>query len=113
MNIVANMTTRKNNEKSKHKHYLRPKLVVYNNKKNKKINFHQIKTKTKQFNLYFIRKDMAPIPYATGYLHDNKVKLVRSSEKLSFLNTINFRVINVISYQLNKKMFIYIYMGSN
>ena len=36
MNIVANMTTRKNNEKSKHKHYLRPKLVVYNNKKNKK-----------------------------------------------------------------------------
>ena len=27
-----------------------------------KSNSHQIKTKTKQFNLYFIRKDMGPVP---------------------------------------------------
>ena len=55
MKIVDNKTAIKDNKKSNNKHYLLAKLDVYNEKKilTKSIS-HQIKTKTKQVNQYFI-----------------------------------------------------------
>ena len=58
MKIVDNMTTMKDNKKSNNKHHLRPKLDVSNKKTITKSNSHQIKTETKQFNLYFLKKKM-------------------------------------------------------
>ena len=68
--------------------------------KNIKTNSHEIKTKTKQLNLYFIRKDMGLVPNLT-VPQVNKREQIRAKLKniFPFLKTINFTVINVIRYQ--------------
>ena len=45
MKIFDNKTTKKDHKKSKHKHYLRPQLGIYNKKNITKSNSHQIKPK--------------------------------------------------------------------
>ena len=45
MKVFDNRITKKDHKKSKHKHYLRPQLDVYNKKIIKKSNSHQIKPK--------------------------------------------------------------------
>ena len=67
MEVVDNRTTRKDNNKNQtiniiydqNSMSVKEKIIT-------KSNSHQIKTKTKQFNLWFIRKDMGPVPNATG-----------------------------------------------
>ena len=52
---IDNRTTGMDNKKKPNNQlYLRPKLDVYNEKNITESNSRQIKTKTKQFNLYFI-----------------------------------------------------------
>ena len=67
MKVVDNRNTRKNKNKNQTTNNIydhNPMSVI------KKIILkslsHPMKTKTKQFNIYFIRKDMGPNPNATG-----------------------------------------------
>ena len=65
-----------------------------------KSNSRKIKTKTKQFDLYFIGKEMGLVPNATGQEVDKKQEIcAKLKNTLPFLKTINFKV-NVIRYQL-------------
>ena len=64
-----------------------------------KSNSLQLKTKTKQFNPYFIRKSMSPrCDWLTGWKKEQIGAKFRNT--FPFLKTFNFTVINVIRYQL-------------
>ena len=56
-----------------------------------KSNSHQIKTKTKQFDLYFIRKYMGLVPNATGQQVHKKEQIgAMFKNTFPILKTINF-----------------------
>ena len=64
-----------------------------------KSNSHQIKTKTKQLNLYFVKKDMSPVPQCDLLTGRQKEQIgAKFKNTFPFLKTINFAVINVIRY---------------
>ena len=67
MRVVGNRTTRKNNNKNKTTNIIYDQNSMYIIERIiTKSNSHQIKTKTKQFNVFFIRKDMGLVPNSTG-----------------------------------------------
>ena len=62
MNVVDKRATRKDNNKNK------TTTIIYDQ------NSHQIKTKTKRFYLFFIKKDIGSVSNATGQQVDKKSK---------------------------------------
>ena len=101
MKVVDNGTNRKDQKKkSDNKHYLRPKLNVYNEKKKvTKSDSHQIKPK--QNNVTYISLETI-WELSSMRLNNRSEKEEKRGAKFKttflFLKTINFSVINVIRY---------------
>ena len=72
MKVVDNRNTRMDNKKNQTKNIIFDQNSMSVIKKSTISNSHQIQTKTKQFNLYLIGKDMEPVPNETGWLSVRK-----------------------------------------
>ena len=109
MKVLDNKTTRKDNNKYQTTNINYDQNSMSTIKKIiTKSNSHQIKTKTKQFNLYFIGNDMKLVPNATGEQVKKRANRCELQIYFSIFEKKNFAVINVITYQLKSLKYSFI-----